>query len=137
MVGDTDDRELKRRDFLRRAAVTGAAAAWAAPVIQTVAATPAFAQTQGSPPGDGGCFHSTGTNGGCMPACADLAGCGGNQCGGNNPHTANGPCTSYCAPGQGGGNPCCNPGLCDPANFRCSPDQNGVATYTGSLAGCA
>ena len=32
-----------RRQFLRRAAVAGAAAAWAAPVVKTVVGTPAFA----------------------------------------------------------------------------------------------
>ncbi|HEY9379578.1 MAG TPA: twin-arginine translocation signal domain-containing protein [Jiangellaceae bacterium] len=39
-----------RRQFLRRAAVAGAAAAWAAPVIKTVVGTPAFAKNvTGSP----------------------------------------------------------------------------------------
>jgi hypothetical protein len=130
--GDRED--LNRRDFLRRAAMTTAAAAWAAPVIQTVAATPAFAQEQGTPPpppGDG-CAHSTGPNGGCMGACASV--CGGNQCGGQgNRNQAAGPCTVYCPPGSGNENPCANPGLCEPGNFVCSPDQQGVATYTGPL----
>ena len=130
---DEEREGMDRREFIRKAAITGAVTAWAVPAIQTVAATPAFAQTNGSP-AEGGCFHSVGTNGGCMPACADLAGCGGNQCGGQQDPV--GPCTTYCTPGQGGDNPCCNPGLCDPANFTCSPEQHGVATYTGSLAGC-
>jgi hypothetical protein len=70
---------LDRRSFLRRAALTGAAAAWAAPVVQTVAARPAFAQT-GSP---SECRHSVGpwftngqqqnvgaeNDGGCKQAC--------------------------------------------------------------------
>jgi len=128
---DIEQRELNRRAFLRRAALTGVGVTWAVPTIQTIAATPAYAQTNGTPVDQGGCFHSTGVNGGCMPACADLAGCTGNQCGG-----PGGPCTTYCAPGQGGGNPCCNPGLCDPGNFQCSTDPRGVATYAGSLAGC-
>jgi hypothetical protein len=39
-----------RRQFLRRAAVAGAAAAWAAPVVKTVVGTPAFAKNvTGSP----------------------------------------------------------------------------------------
>ena len=39
-----------RRQFLRRAAVAGAAAAWAAPVVKTVVGTPAFASNvTGSP----------------------------------------------------------------------------------------
>jgi hypothetical protein len=125
--------DLDRREFLRKAALTGAAAAWVAPVIQTVAATPAFATTNGSPPG-GNCFHSEGTNGGCMGACAAGAGCGGNQCGGKKgPDGGGGPCSQLCTPGQGGDNPCANPGLCEPANFVCSPDKDGVATYVGPL----
>lgn len=36
---------IDRRAFLRRAAATGAAVAWAAPVIKTLAGTPALAQT--------------------------------------------------------------------------------------------
>lgn len=134
-MSDGDRDNLKRRDFLRKAAITTAAAAWAAPVIQTVAATPAFAQAQGTPPpGGGGCGHSTGPNGGCMGACGSV--CGGDQCGGftnRDGGQTEGPCTTYCAPGQGNDNPCVNPGLCDPANFVCSPDQHGAATYTGPL----
>jgi hypothetical protein len=129
---DEERKGMDRRDFLRKAAVTGVAAAWAAPVIQTVAATPAFAQTNGSPP-EGGCFHSVGTNGGCMGDGACGGKCGGDQCGGqNNP----GPCTTYCPPGTGGDNPCCNPGLCEADNFVCSTEPGGIATYIGLLAGC-
>ena len=40
---------LPRRDFLKKAAVTGVGVAWAAPVIQTVAATKAYAHDMGSP----------------------------------------------------------------------------------------
>ncbi len=134
-MSNRDREDLNRRDFLRKAALTTAAAAWAAPVIQTVAATPAFAQAQGTPPptSDEPCGHSTGLNGGCMGACASV--CGGNQCGGqsNGRNQVAGPCTTYCAPGQGNDNPCANPGLCEPGNFVCSPDQQGVATYTGPL----
>lgn len=36
---------IDRRAFLRRAAATGAAVAWAAPVVKTLAGTPALAQT--------------------------------------------------------------------------------------------
>ena len=76
---EDEGKGFDRRTFLRRAALTGAAAAWAAPVIQTVAARPAFAQT-GSP---SECRHSVGpwyTNGqqrsavgGCMQACKHAA----------------------------------------------------------------
>ena len=124
-----------RRDFLRTVAATGAAV-WVAPLIETVAATPAYAQTQGTPT-PGACFHSEGDSGGCMGACGGV--CGGDQCGGfSNPSgtQVQGPCTTYCPPGTGGDNPCCNPGLCVAGNFTCSPDQHGAATYNGPLDGC-
>ena len=50
---------LNRRQFLRRAAVTTATAAWAAPVIQTIVARPAYAGTPVV------CDHSA-----CIGACA-------------------------------------------------------------------
>lgn len=56
---------LDRRTFLRRAALTGAAAAWAAPLVQTVTARPAFATT-GTPVVE--CTHST-TTPSCMSSC--------------------------------------------------------------------
>lgn len=37
--------EMERRAFLRKVGVTALATAWAAPIIQTVAATPAAALT--------------------------------------------------------------------------------------------
>lgn len=87
-----DKKSLERREFLRKAAVTGAAAAWAAPVIQTVAATPAFAQTTLT---GVTCHHSLGgpRGGGCMEACqaSGGGGCGGtcaNQCDGLCPNKA-------------------------------------------------
>ena len=42
---DQDPKAFNRRSFLRRAALTGVATAWVAPVVQSIAATPAFAQT--------------------------------------------------------------------------------------------
>jgi hypothetical protein len=128
---------LKRREFLRRAAITGAAAAWAAPVIQTVAAGPAYA---GSTPAD--CFHSL--NGGCMAACnACSTGTAVEEnvdC--SNPGSACAQlCCCYCHPGQGGDNPCCNPELCDPSQFECVKSNDGSGqivsvTYGGAVAGC-
>lgn len=131
---------LSRREVLKRAAIVGGVA-WAAPVVQSLAATPAFAQGSPAP-----CFKSTGPpeigeNGGCMAACQE-SGCGGNSCNGldadpDNPQ-GQGPCQCYCPSGQGASNPCCNTGLCDPSNFTCH--NQGTATewaeYTGSLAGC-
>jgi hypothetical protein len=63
-----DKSGLDRREFLRRAAVTTAAAAWAAPVIQTVSASPAFAQTNGTPQPDN-CFHSISRDEGKLNGC--------------------------------------------------------------------
>ena len=118
------EKGIQRRDFLRKAAATGVAAAWAAPLVNTVAATPAFAQA-GATPSQGGCFHSLGTNGGCMGACQGVCP---NQCGGQT-----GPCTVRCKGTNN--NECCNTGLCEPNNFTCST-SGGDATYTGSLVGC-
>lgn len=72
---EEDRNELNRREFLRKAAITGAVA-WAIPVVQSVSATPAFAQTSSptccahSPSQQGG----TGACGDCMQTCA--AACG-------------------------------------------------------------
>jgi len=70
MADETENKGMNRRDFVRKAAITGAVAAWAVPVIQTVSATPAFATTNGSPP-PGGCWHSIepGKPNGCMETC--------------------------------------------------------------------
>ncbi len=141
-MSDEERTGFNRRDFLRRAAATTAAAAWAAPVIQTIAATPAHAQTLGTPvPQD--CFHSVGGTGeGCMGACTG-SGCTGNSCDGVDPDPNNplgqGPCQFYCPSGQGGDNPCCNPGLCDTSNFVCHNEgtETEFAEYTGSLVGCS
>jgi hypothetical protein len=76
------------------------------------------------------CFHSTGQNGGCKGACTE-AGFTGNQC---NPICGSGQFTGACPVGQGGGNPCCNAGYCDPANFVSGPNGNPV--YVGPTSGC-
>jgi hypothetical protein len=76
-MADNERNDLNRREFLRKAAITGAVA-WAVPVIQSVSATPAFAQT-GSPTC---CGHSETPSGGCgncmdacKTACGTAAGC--------------------------------------------------------------
>jgi hypothetical protein len=131
-----DKSGLDRREFLRRAAVTTAAAAWAAPVIQTVAASPAFASTNGTP-APGGCFHSNADPAqSCMDACTSACGEGGGElCDGfgGPPGEVQGPCAVYC--GISPGNQCCNPGLCNSANFQCTPGVD-PAVYTGDLTGC-
>ena len=150
-MGEEERNELNRRAFLRRAALTGVATAWIAPVVQSIAATPAFAQAVGQSSIVNDCFHSEG--GGCMDACK-ASGCTGEACDGVDPDPCNpyyggdGPCQYLCPSGQGGGNPCCNPGLCDPRNFECrtvpncEPDKIDqhptvqIAVYHGSLVGC-
>lgn len=50
MGNDRSRSEIDRRQFIRRAAVAGAAAAWTAPVVKSVIGTPAFARdVTGSP----------------------------------------------------------------------------------------
>jgi hypothetical protein len=102
-MADNERNELNRREFLRKAAITGAVA-WAIPVVQSVAASPAYAQTACTP---NACQHSLGgdSGGGCMSACQSSGqGCGnacndfcrpacdcpGNFC----------PCDSFCVPGN-------------------------------------
>ncbi|HEX6208407.1 MAG TPA: hypothetical protein VF058_08640 [Actinomycetota bacterium] len=45
MSDELEPQGIKRREFIRKAAVTGATVAWAAPVVRTLAGAPAFAQT--------------------------------------------------------------------------------------------
>jgi hypothetical protein len=110
----------------RRAAVaTGVKLAYAAPIVAAsfkVSMSNALAIS----PVDN-CFHSSGTNGGCMPACTSVLGTG-NLC---NDICGNGQTTGACPVGTGGGNPCCNPGYCVPANYDAV-----TGTYTGPTSGC-
>jgi len=76
------------------------------------------------------CGHSTGPNGGCMGACTS-AGFTGQQCG---VICGNGQFTGACPVGQGGGNPCCNAGFCNPANFVAG--ANGNPVFVGPTSGC-
>jgi hypothetical protein len=103
---------LDRREFLRRAAVTTAAAAWAAPVIQTVSASPAFATTNGTPQPDG-CFHSIaeGKPNGCQETCKaqdDICG------------PPDGACAVICNAACNLPENACPPQYCDPACWGCS-----------------
>lgn len=127
MTGEKDG--LDRRDFLRKAAVTTAAAAWAVPVIQTVSASPAFASTQGSPPpggggggsGSGGCFHSIspGKPSGCMETCDGA-------CPGVGNH---GTCNDVCKLACNMPENACPPEYCDPACWMCDT-ITGTRTFT-------
>ncbi len=144
-MGD-EPKGIDRRDFLRKAALTGAAAAWAAPVIQTVVARPAFAQT-GSP---SECRHSVGpwfTNGvqrnaagGCMEAChhATLGTIG------THPSTwANGdPCMQVCGAAcpngpQSDDRVCCDGSFCESTNYVRENQHPGVGRYRVAYVGGA
>lgn len=52
MGTDRSRSEIDRRQFIRRAAVAGAAAAWTAPVVKSVIGTPAFAKNVSGSPKD-------------------------------------------------------------------------------------
>ena len=95
---------LDRRDFLRKAAVTGAAAAWAAPVIQTVAASPAFAQTAGTP---APCDHSA-----CVAACNTNPACRGQPSPDGSGNLCEYRCRNLCPPGTPCSAACTSAGLC-------------------------
>ena len=130
-------RGMDRRTFLRRAALTGAAAAWAAPVIQTVTARPAFAQTSSAFT----CTHSSSpyvdvhgnlvASGGCLQACQNA-----------NPNPLLvAPCEAICdsaCPNEctGTDRQCINGDFCDSSNFFHTQPENGctVAEYNGSIS---
>jgi len=114
---------------------TGVKLAYVAPIVAaSFKVSGVLAQTISPPPLEG-CFHSTGTNGGCMPACTNGGRFTGAQCGvicgTGNP---NNPDDGACPVGQGGDNPCCNPGYCVPTNYSAGTGGNPV--YTGPTTGC-
>jgi hypothetical protein len=106
------DKGMNRREFIRKAAITGAVA-WAVPAIQTVAATPAYAGTQGTT-----CPHSTPdtAGGSCMGSCHSrgFAACG-KDCGGG----CAGICNTACSGGQ------CPPQYCNPLCFNVTSCSGG------------
>ncbi len=113
-MGTEDRKSMERREFLRKAAATGAVAAWAAPIVQSVAATPAFAQTSGTP---GACFHSIDEDEGKLRGCMEACQGSGQGCGAA--------CNQQCQPAcRGPGNLCCRDEYCDPAFWS-------NCTYTG------
>jgi hypothetical protein len=140
---------MDRRTFLRRAAVTGAAAAWATPIIQTVTARPAFA-ANGTPVE---CSHSSSpwftdgeeqcSTGGCKQACKASFNCQDN-CADAAAGESNDACTLACdvACPEGSSNPlgsrvCCDGSFCDSANWSLTgacggPDSR--ACYTGEVS---
>jgi hypothetical protein len=126
-MGDEDRKDLNRREFLRKAAITGAVA-WALPVVQSVAATPAYAFHQGTPHP---CPHSDpDTSGGsCMGTCK--AKCISQGCTGEG-----GRCAPKCQVGAGicsGANVCCE-NACNPNAWNCKVGSTCLAVAT--FAGC-
>jgi hypothetical protein len=120
-MADEERNEVNRREFLRKAAITGAVA-WAIPVVQSVAATPAYAQTL-SP----GCPHSTPDTlgGSCMGTCK--ATCViqiGVECGSG----CNDDCNANCQPNIG-----CFPQACRQACWTCTGTSGGDCEATLNL----
>ena len=107
------DKGMNRRDFIRKAAITGAVA-WAVPAIQTVAATPAYANHSGTPQD---CQHSLGgaSGQGCQGACQGSSVNGG--CGAA--------CNNFCGP------TCDCPGNFCPCDEVCDPAFWNDCVYTG------
>jgi hypothetical protein len=102
-MADHEKNGLNRREFLRKAAVTGAVA-WAIPVIQTVAATPAAAGTPF-------CGHSE-----CIAAC--IAGrCAGLSDGERAACNAfcQSQCDQLCPMAPDANRECTNPNVCAPS----------------------
>jgi hypothetical protein len=126
---DTDGRfptPTTRRTII----ATGAKLAYAAPLV---AASVKVSEVNAQVFSGGFCGHSTGINGGCMSACTTArfpfteAQCG-VICG-------TGQITGACPVGQGGDNPCCNPGYCNPANYLFDT-ESGNPVYVGGTRGC-
>jgi hypothetical protein len=135
MMSEAEMAEQPRPQVTRRTVVaTGAKLAYAAPIVAASFKVSGVNAQAISPVG--GCFHSTGTNGGCMPTCTSVveaAGCtqAGQKCG---VICGTGQSAGACPVGQGGDNPCCNAGYCDPANFEISTTCE--VSYTGPTQGC-
>jgi uncharacterized membrane protein len=104
------DKGMNRRDFIRKAAITGAVA-WAVPVIQTVTATPAYAShvpCAHSPHGGQSEFDPSTCMGVCKAkhqTCPPGPGTGGD-------------CQDICGAGCSQG--ACPSQFCNPACFQCT-----------------
>jgi len=125
-MADQEKKGLNRREFLRKAAITGTIA-WAIPVVQSVAATPAYAQTlsPGCPKSD----DPAGSGGSCTGTCHAV--CQANtdpptECG----TSCAGVCDSVCVPSIG-----CPPYACNPGCWSCTGSP-GTSNCTASLQPC-
>jgi hypothetical protein len=118
-MAENDSNQVNRREFLRKAAITGAVA-WAIPVVQSVAATPAYARHLGT-----ACAHSTPDTlgGSCMGTCKAV--CRATPtCGTDN----GGPCATFC-----NANNVCHQGVCctNACNQGAWTCTNCVVTFAG------
>ena len=112
-----------RRTIVR----TGAKLAYAAPLVAvTMKMNSSTANAQRISGPTDACFHSAGTGGGCKGACTSVGDGLGKPC---SEICGDGKSTGACPVGQGGDNPCCNPGYCDPANYEYLGDK--VVKYIG------
>ena len=109
-MSESEKAGLARREFLKRAAITGAAVAWATPIVQTVGARPALAATPAP------CYFLKITNNGLSETGCDDA-------------VPNGLCFSP-APGFQDG--------CAGHNYTLSNPSSGVlrVTLTGAFVDC-
>jgi hypothetical protein len=108
-MSDRERNELNRREFLRKAAVTGAVA-WAVPIVQTVAATPANSAAAGT------VCKLSGGHLNCRDACQSRGQAACQQ-------DCSAGCNTIC-------NPACPDGLCPPQ--YCNPACFTVTDCTGS-----
>lgn len=115
----------------RTVVATGLKLAYTAPLVAASIKVSAINALAAVSPGGVTCVHSFVAPGfaGCMPACTS-AGFKGKDCG---VICGTGQNVGLCPVGQGDENPCCNAGLCDPANFVL---EKGVVKYVGPTAGC-
>jgi hypothetical protein len=133
MTSEFEMPEQQNSRTTRRVVVaTGAKLAYTVPIVAAslkVSTLGALAVT-----GGGVCAHSTGLNGGCLPACTSNPGCNGNLCdgfGGPADETP-GPCED-CNGRPGNVCPCDN--YCRPGCFTC-PAGSEAATFAGCNAVC-
>lgn len=115
------DKGMNRREFIRKAAITGAVA-WAVPAIQTVAATPAYADHSPASPTPTVCEHSPhsnesevnpclGSGDDCMSTCK----C---KCIQQTGQDQGGECAAVCNPNCARGT--CPPQYCNPGCWDCT-----------------
>jgi hypothetical protein len=138
-MADELKKSMDRRDFLRKAAIAGGVV-WAGPVIQTVAATPAYAthspitaQCEHSPPQGGAGCGPEGSSATVCESCVDAC-----QSKGSAPQCAV-ICNAHCGPCVGTPGTCCAE-ACTPACFSGSGSSVcfacEAACPAGSGGGC-